>query len=161
MNPNIYTSRRYSLPLKTKLYLVPTLSLADNGVARQAQEALVKDITPEKMKKLFPPNTNPSFDHGTSVFQHSMSGQYLPFLSNQVLESAWPELHMDRKVRRDEFKAQMANTNIPPEELVRNRIFLSLQDMVPATLAITRAMPGGDNALTRFRSASEEEIERT
>lgn len=160
-NPNIYTSRRYSLPLRTKLYLVPTLSLSDNGVAREAQETLVKDITPEKMKNLFPPNTNPSFDHGTSVFQHSMSGQYLPFLSNQVLESAWPELHMDRKVRRDEFKAQMANTNIPAEELVRNRIFLSLQDMVPATLAITRAIPGGDNALTRFKSVSEEEIERT
>lgn len=113
------------------------------------------------MKKLFPPNTNPSFDHGTSVFQHSMSGQYLPFLNNQVLESAWPELRMDRKEKREAFEEQMSHDDIPPEELTRNRIFLRLQNRVAGTLGITKIIPGGENALIRFKSAAEEEIELT
>lgn len=159
MNRNTCRTVRYLLANKTKLYLAPTLSMADSQEARQQQEALVKEMTPESMKKLFPPNTNPSFDHGTSVFQHSMSGQYLPFLNNQVLESAWPELEMSRKKRRAKFKAQMAHSDIPPEELTRNRIFLNLHDMVAGTLHLTRKIPGGEDALIRFKSAAEEEIE--
>lgn len=161
MNPNSCRSFRYKLPVQVRLFLVPSLSASDNEAARQAHETLVKEITPESMKRLFPPNTNPSLDHMTSVLQYSMSRKYLPFLSNQVLESAWPELDMDRKKTREAFKEQMAHADIPQAELTRNRIFLELQDRVAATLAITKSLPTGENALVRFKSASEEDIELT
>lgn len=49
----------------------------------------------------------------------------------------------------------------PPEELKRNRMFLALQDMVGSSLTVTRKLPGGENALTRFKSVTEEEVEST
>ncbi len=49
--------------------------------------------------------------------------------------------------------------NTPVEELTRNRMFLALQKMLDSTLDVTRAFPGGENALIRFKSVAEEEIE--
>lgn len=51
--------------------------------------------------------------------------------------------------------------NSPEEELKRNRMFLALQDMVGNSLTVTRKLHGGENALTRFKSVAEEEVEST
>lgn len=97
----------------------------------------------------------------TSPGQHSMASEYLPFLNNQLLESAWPELKLSRKEYREDFRQQMADygASSPPEELKRNRMFPALQDMVGSSLAVTRKLSGGENALTRFKSVAEEEVE--
>ncbi|PLV54493.1 lipase family protein [Erwinia sp. B116] len=161
MNPN--TCRRYSyrLPIKAKLFLVPSLSESENQQAKQAQERLVKAYPVDDMQRLFPRNTNPSFDHLTNPMRHSMASEYLPFLNNQLLELAWPQLAMQRKKNREAFKQQMKKyaMQAPEEELMRNKIFLDLQSMLSTTLDITHKLPGGENALTRFKSEAEEKVE--
>lgn len=98
----------------------------------------------------------------TSPGQHSMASQYLPFLNNQLLESAWPELKLSRKEYREDFRLQMADYGVssPPEELKRNRMLLALQDMVGSSLTVTRKLPGGENALTCFKSVGRKKLNR-
>ncbi|KAG6337447.1 hypothetical protein ID866_1658 [Astraeus odoratus] len=162
---NSHTCRRVSSSdmHKVKLFLVPSLSEAENAEAKEAQEAFVREFPAADIQKVFPRNTNPNFDHMTSPGQHSMASEYLPFLNNQLLESAWPELKLSRKEYREDFRQQMADygASSPPEELKRNRMFLDLQDMVGSSLTVTRQLPGGENALTRFKSVAEEEVEST
>lgn len=162
---NSHTCRRLSSSdmHKVKLFLVPSLSEAENAEAKEAQEAFVREFPAADIQKVFPRNTNPNFDHMTSPGQHSMASEYLPFLNNQLLESAWPELKLSRKEYREDFRQQMADygASSPPEELKRNQMFLALQDMVGSSLTVTRKLPGGENALIRFKSVTEEEVEST
>jgi type VI secretion system protein VasL len=161
---NSHTCRLSSSDMhKVKLFLVPSLSEPENAEAKEAQEAFVREFPTADFQKVFPRNTNPNFDHMTSPGQHSMASEYLPFLNNQLLESAWPELKLSRKEYREDFRQQMADNGAssPPEELKRNQMFLALQDMVGSSLTVTRKLPGGENALTRFKSVAEEEVEST
>ena len=72
---------------------------------------------------------------------------------------------MERK-RQRQFFAEKLNQAISPEsntsenEVSRNRLFLSLQDMLPATLLISESDDTWKNALTRFKNVAEEEIEK-
>ncbi|QEW33885.1 lipase family protein [Erwinia billingiae] len=161
MNPNTCRRMSYGLPLKAKLFLVPSLSESDNQQAKQAQVQLAKAYSAEDMQRIFPRNTNPAFDHITNPMRHSMASEYLPFLNNQLLESAWPQLVMQRKKNREAFQHQMEKfaNQAPKEELMRNKIFLDLQNMLSTTLDITHKLPGGENALIRFKSVSGEEVE--
>lgn len=161
MNPNTCRRLSYTLPAKARLFLVPSLSEAENDKAKQAQETFIRKYPKEDIERIFPRNTNPSFDHMTNPVRHSMAKEYLPFLNNQLLESAWPELKMLRKSRREIFIRQMEQyaENTPEEELTRNRIFIGLQEGVHRTIEITKALPCGENALARFKSVVEEEIE--
>ncbi|WP_262749801.1 lipase family protein [Enterobacter quasiroggenkampii] len=162
---NSHTCRRLSSSdmHKVKLFLVPSLSEPENAEAKEAQEAFVREFPTADFQKVFPRNTNPNFDHMTSPGQHSMASEYLPFLNNQLLESAWPELKLSRKEYREDFRQQMADygASSPPEELKRNQMFLALQDIIGSSLTVTRKLPGGENALIRFKSVAEEEVEST
>lgn len=161
MNPNTCRRLSYSLPAKARLFLIPSLSEDENNRAKQAQENFIRKYPKDDIERIFPRNTNPSFDHMTNPIRHSMAKEYLPFLNNQLLESAWPELQMVRKSRREIFNRQMERyaQNTPEEELTRNRIFLGLQEEFHRALVLTKALPCGENALTRFKSVAEEEIE--
>lgn len=161
MNPATCRRLRYSQLYKIKLFLVPSLAETENEEAKEAQEAFIREFPLADIQKIFPRNTNPTFDHMTNPGRHSMAKEYLPFLNNQLLESAWPELKLSRKTYRDDFRQQMVQygKDAPPEELKRNRMFLALQDMMGNTLDVTRKLPGGENALVRFRSVTEEEVE--
>jgi hypothetical protein len=161
MNPATCRRLSYSQQYKVKLFLVPSLGDTENEEAKEAQEAFVREFPLADIQKVFPRNTNPTFDHLTNPGRHSMAKEYLPFLNNQLLESAWPELKLSRKKYREDFRQQMVQygASAPPEELKRNRMFLALQDMLGNTLAVTRKLPGGDNALVRFKSVAGEEVE--
>lgn len=161
MNPNTCHRISYSLPRTARLFLVPSLSEAENEEAKEAQKKFIRKYPAEDIERVFPRNTNPKFDHFTNPSRHSMANEYLPFLNNQLLESAWPELNMRRKMKRDDFGQQMKQYagHTPAEELTRNQMFLDLQDMLSSTLNITKEIHGGENALVRFKSVAEEEIE--
>ncbi len=160
---NSHTCRRlsYRQMHKVKLFLVPSLAETENEEAKEAQEAFIREFPLADIQKIFPRNTNPAFDHMTNPGRYSMAKEYLPFLNNQLLESAWPELKLSRKTDRDDFRQQMVDygASSPPEELKRNRMFLAVQDMLGNTLGVTKALPRGENALSRFKSVTEEEVE--
>jgi type VI secretion system protein VasL len=161
MNPSTCRRLSYSLPRKAKLFLVPSLSETENEEAKEAQEAFIREYPKEDIQRVFPRNTNPNFDHMTNPMRHSMANEYLPFLNNQLLESAWPELTLQRKKKREMFKQQMTQyaDKSPVEELTRNRMFFALQEMLGSSLEITNMLPGGESALIRFKSITREEVE--
>ncbi|PYG48010.1 lipase (class 3) [Pantoea sp. AG1095] len=161
MNPNTCRRLKYSQQYKVKLFLVPSMAETESEEAKEAQEAFISEFPMADIQKIFPRNTNPAFDHASNPARHSMVKEYLPFLNNQLLEIADPERKLSRKTYRADFRQQMDTfgDSSPPEELKRNRMFLALQDMVGNSLIITRKYPGGENALIRFKSVAEEEVE--
>lgn len=74
-----------------------------------------------------------------------MAHRYLPYIHNQVLELANPELPMTRKEMREKFKEELeeASGRANQDELKRNREFLALQDMLPVALRRTQAEETG------------------
>lgn len=161
MNRDICRRLSYAQQYETKLYLVPSLGEMESEQAKKAQEEFIREFPLTDIQKVFPRNTNPALDHLPNPGLHSMSKGYLPFLNNQLLELAWPELELSRKKERERFKEQMhkSGDKSPPEEMKRNQMFLALQDMMSVTLDITRELPTGENALIRFKSVSGEDIE--
>lgn len=163
----LYCRRETSpLPYKVKLFLVPSLAKLANEQARANQEALMKE---DSLDDLFPSNTNPLLDSFTNPINHSMSDMYVPYLNNELLEASWPELELQRKLARQKLKEQMQQytnrndtdqTRIPPKREARDKCFLGMQELVSSTLNITKSIPGGENALIRFRSKAREEMER-
>ncbi|WP_232799367.1 hypothetical protein [Proteus vulgaris] len=123
----------------------------------------------DNLDDLFPSNTNPLLDSFTDPRNHSMSGMYVPYINNELLEASWPELELQRKLNRQKFKEQIQQytnrndtdqTRIPPERVARDKCFLGMQESVAITLNITKSIPGGKNALIRFSSKAKEEMER-
>ncbi|EGO4193979.1 hypothetical protein QS067_002834 [Escherichia coli] len=78
--------RRLSVSQQYKT--VPSLAKVENEEAKEAQEAFARKFLAADIQRIFPRNTNPRMDHMPSPFSHSMAGEYLPFLNNQLLESA-------------------------------------------------------------------------
>ncbi|WP_109400731.1 hypothetical protein [Proteus sp. TJ1640] len=122
----------------------------------------------DNLDDLFPSNTNPLLDSFTNPMNHSMSGMYVPYLNNELLEASWPELELQRKLARQKFKEQIQQytnrndtdqTRISPKRVARDKCFLGMQELVSSTLNITKSIPGGENALIRFRSKAMEEYE--
>ncbi|MCW9689298.1 lipase family protein [Proteus terrae] len=165
----LYCRRQTSpLPYKVKLFLVPSLAKLDNEQARANQEALMEEYSLDDYENLFPSNTNPLLDSFTNPMNHSMSGMYVPYINNELLEASWPELELQRKLNRQKFKEQIQQytnrndtdqTRIPPKRVARDKCFLDMQESVAITLNITKSIPGGENALIRFRSKAMEEYE--
>ncbi len=166
----LYCRRQTSpLPYKVKLFLVPSLAKLDNEQARANQEALMEEYSLDDYENLFPSNTNPLLDSFTNPMNHSMSGMYVPYINNELLEASWPELELQRKLNRQKFKEQIQQytnrndtdqTRIPPKRVARDKCFLDMQESVAITLNITKSIPGGENALIRFSSKAREEMER-
>lgn len=165
-NPSSCRTLTYPLPIKVKLFLVPSIAKLENQQAHLNQEFFMKEHDINDIQRFFPPNTNPLLDSFTNPKNHSMSGMYVPYLNNELLEASWPEIQLKRKLKRLEFIEQMEqnshrhdNAGISPEELERDKAFLNMQKLVSSTLNITKSIPGGENALIRFRSKAMEEYE--
>jgi len=146
----------------TKLFLAPSLNEECLKSTGEHQAAFIQCLDPASLKKTFPQNTNPTLNGiGTDPRSHSMAHRYLPYIHNQVLELADPELEMSRKnmrtLFREEVEKSAAYSN--QDEVERNREFLALQDMLPVTLNRTRAEETGRNALIRFAEVTDEDVE--
>lgn len=146
-----------------KLYLVPSLNDECLKTTGDHQAAFIQCLNPASLEKTFPKNTNPTLDGlGTDPRSHSMAHRYLPYIHNQVLELANPALPMSRKEMRERFIREIdagASGQGNPDEVQRNRQFISLQNMLPVALQRTQEEETGKNALLRFAAVTEEEVE--
>lgn len=146
-----------------KLFLVPSLNDECLNATGEHQAKFIGCLDVASLRNTFPRNTNPSLDGLLSnPLSHSMAHRYLPYIHNQVLELANPDLPMSRKEKRAEFSQEIekgASAQGNQDEIQRNREFIALQDMLPVTLNRTRSEETGKNALIRFAAVTEEEIE--
>jgi hypothetical protein len=146
-----------------KLFLVPSLNDECLKSTGEHQAAFIQCLNPASLENAFPKNTNPALDGLVSnPFSHSMAHRYLPYIHNQVLELADPELPMSRKEIRERFKEEVdkgASQNANEDEVKRNREFLALQDMLPIALQLTQSEETGKNSLIRFAAVTEEDVE--
>lgn len=153
-----YNTIARRLPQKAKLYLVPSLSPADDQQAEQVQERLTTSLNTESRARFFPPNGNPKAGRVLGLDNHFMSN-YQPYIHNQLLESLDPEREplLERQVQRQKFEQQMKDHygSIPEDEFVRNRVFLDLQNQLDQALRITQQAEGGTQALQRFEAVAD------
>ncbi|AYA09776.1 MULTISPECIES: lipase family protein [Rahnella] len=146
-----------------KLFLVPSLNEECLNATGEHQAKFIGCLDTVNLRKTFPRNTNPELDGLLSnPSSHSMAHRYLPYIHNQVLELANPDLEMDRKEKRAEFRQEIEATakgSANQDEVQRNQEFIALQDMLPVALTRTRSEDVGKNALLRFAAVTEEEVE--
>ncbi len=162
-SPNITVA--YKSKSIAKLYLVPSLNESISCLSEEEQKTFIHCLDPNSLNHYFPKNSNPNLDSLTNPMNHLMSSQYMPFVNNQLIELIDTNRSLERKRKRQLF-AEKLNQAISPEsntsknEVSRNRLFLSLQDMLPATLLISESDDAWKNALTRFKNVAEEAIEK-
>ncbi|MGE4335748.1 MAG: lipase family protein [Pigmentiphaga sp.] len=152
-----HTTLTRLLPIKTKLFLVPSLSQADSERACKAQQDFKACLDAQSLQRYFPQGRNAKPGRVVGLVNHFM-GEYQPFLYNQLIECINPERMQERQDNRRQFKAQMdANAElIPEDELTRNRTFLDLQNLVGHSLNTARQCEGGADALQRLDGIAEE-----
>ncbi|HGL4548764.1 TPA: lipase family protein [Klebsiella aerogenes] len=161
---NPYMSIREISFDKCKLYLVPELNEQMFCTTAEEQNKFVKCLSPESLRHYFPKNTNPDLDSLTNPANHSMSNKYMPFINNELIELVDPERQMERKMKRGKFSRTVNNAlksteNTSKNEVERNKVFLSLQEMMPKTLEISKTESNWVNALVRFKNTAKEEYE--
>ncbi|MGL4430120.1 MAG: lipase family protein [Silvania sp.] len=161
---NPYMSIREISFDKCKLYLVPELNEQMFCTTAEEQNKFVKCLSPESLRHYFPKNTNPDLDSWTNPANHSMSNKYMPFINNELIELLDPERQMERKMNREKFSRTVDNAsksteNTSKNEVERNEIFLSLQEMMPKTLGVSKTESNWVNALVRFKNTAKEEYE--
>ncbi|CNL12116.1 Predicted lipase [Yersinia mollaretii] len=157
---------KQKLSYTAKLYLVPALAEVMAQSAGQEQKSLVNVLTQKDLEDYFPRHNNPDRDHITSIFKHFMTA-YMPYINNKLLDmldaaglSGGHKFHEHRDTR-ERFAKQLANKKevIPVQEFKRNSLFLSLEDLLPQTLTVTKFMSGGTEALERFAAYGKEDVE--
>lgn len=147
-----------------KLYLVPSLNMEYLLSSGERQKSFIQSIGKSSLEAVFPHNSNPTL-YGllSSPWSHSMAHRYLPYIHNQVLELADPSRNLMRKENRNEFVNSMGlaaeSGSCDQNELQRNKIFMKLQNMLPATLNLTLSGVTGQNALARYANVTEEVVE--
>lgn len=161
---NPYMSIREISFDKCKLYLVPELNEQMFCTTAEEQNKFVKCLSPESLRHYFPKNTNPDLNSWTNPANHSMSNKYMPFINNELIELVDPERQMERKLNREKFSRTVYNAsksteNTSKNEVERNKVFLSLQGMMPKTLGISKTEINWVNALVRFKNTAKEEYE--
>lgn len=150
------TTVAWVLPRRASLYLVPSISEADDQALEQIQGRFCASLCAESKAKLFPPNTNVKVPGAPNIFDHFMKW-YQPNIHNQLLESISPERMVNRIKDRQKFIDQMEEYrfHIPADELERDRLFLDLHNRVGSALRVTRDELGGTEALERFDSVAD------
>ncbi|MBD8194641.1 lipase family protein [Pseudomonas fluorescens] len=148
----------YELPIKAKLYLVPSLSEDSDQQAEQATQRLNTSLTAESRARFFPRYSLPTTWRMPRIGDHYMS-QYQPYIHNQLLESIDAERDplLERQIERHKFEQQIKDYygSIHADELARSRIFLDLQALVDQALHVTQQMEGGAEALQRFNAIAD------
>ena len=154
------------LPEKVKLYLVPSMALQEAKQSGQDQKAFKASLTNEDLKAFFPEGMNPNRGVPADVGNHLLTS-YMPYINNKLLGLAYEKGLSDGKAFTEHadkvasFHLQMDHYSgeIPKEEFDRNKNFLSLEGLLKNSLSSTLSAASGTDALKRFSSYGEEDIE--
>ena len=154
------------LPLKVKLYLVPSLAEQEAQDAGKSQREFKTTLTKDDMKEFFPDGTNSSRGVALNILNHLMTS-YLPYINNKLLELIdSQELSKSKHFTEhadniNKFRLQMSEniSDIPKDEFKRNEFFLSLENLLNHSLKTTISMVSGSDTLERFGKYGEEDIE--
>ncbi|MGV3347001.1 lipase family protein [Enterobacteriaceae bacterium LUAb1] len=157
---------RKSLPIKAKLYLVPTLAEQEMQQAGQKQQEFKASLTQTDLTNFFPKGSNPDRGVNINIFEHFMTS-YMPYMYNKVLELidnagiVEKRTFTEHRYNVDSFREQMAENknDIPANELSRNEIFLNIEGLLGVSLTPTLSMPSGNDILLRFAQYGEEVME--
>lgn len=154
-----HTTISRPLPVKAKLFLVPSLSETDDEQLRTAQQRYAASLTAESRDRYFPKGRNAKRGNLLGLRNHFM-GKYQPYIFGQLIESINPERMQKRQESRRQLEAQMLQHGgqMPEDELLRDRLFLELQGLVGMTLECTRQIEGGLEALKRFEAVAEDDL---
>ena len=146
------------LPIRTKLYLVPSLGPEADEQAKSTQVRMMRSLTAQQRESYFPRYGNPKKGGVLGIGNHFM-GEYQPYMHNQLLESLNPARDplLDRQQQRKKFMDQLNehHLDIPEEERQRNQAFLELQQLLGQALTVTQDTVGGGEALLRFDSLAD------
>lgn len=154
------------LPIKAKLYLVPVLASQDMQDAGRKQRKLKKSLVQSNLNDLFPEGNNHSRGFDITFSDHFMTS-YMPYINNKILELIDNEGLVEKRnfiehlYSVDLFKEQMREneSEIPQEELERNKIFLNIEGLLSVSLSSILSNHEGSIALARFARYTEEVIE--
>ncbi|MBD9642632.1 lipase family protein [Pantoea sp. PNT02] len=165
-NPAGCISIRRLLPLKTKIYLVPSLAEQEMQDAGKNQKEFIESLTKVDLREYFPKGGNPERGANIKVYEHFMTS-YMPFINNKLLElidkSGITERRtfVEHSYNVDLFKKQMKeNVNeIPVKEYVRNEILLNIEGLLDVSLSPMLSLSSGINSLVRYANYGGEVIE--
>lgn len=154
------------LPIKAKLYLVPSLSDQEMQTAGRKQKEFRKSLTASKLEEIFPDGQNPDRGVDLTFGDHFMTS-YMPYMNNKLLELIDNEGMVESRnftehlYNVDRFKEQMSEhkDEIPEKEYERNEMFLDIEGLLKASLSPTLSESYGNDALVRFAIYGDEVIE--
>lgn len=157
---------RKKLPIKVKLYLVPSLSEANVQNAGKEQKIFNQGLTEEDIKVFFPAGMNPDRGSALNVFDHFMTS-YIPYVNNKLLELVGEKglgkgkTFTEHAENVDKFKFQMEKelNELSLAEVKRNKNFLILEGLLKSNLDSTCSDIIGGRSLERFAKYSEEGME--
>lgn len=162
---NCMTIRKI-LPLRVKLYLVPSILERKIMEAGCEQKKFKQSLTQYDMKEFFPEGTNP--DRGLAInLPHHFMKSYVTYINNKLLEIISAKglgngrVFIEHADNVKAFRKQMldANAEIPEYEFGRNNVFLELDDLLEMALQPTDSISSYRVALERFAHYGEEGIE--
>ncbi|WPM86198.1 hypothetical protein QNH14_17190 [Apirhabdus apintestini] len=154
------------LPIKAKLYLVPSLSDQEMQTAGRKQKEFRRSLTASKLEEIFPEGQNPDRGADLTFGDHFMTS-YMPYMNNKLLELIDNEGLVENRnftehlYNVDRFKEQMSEhkDEIPEKEYERNEMFLDIEGLLKASLSPTLSESYGNDALVRFAIYGDEVIE--
>ncbi|AYA09913.1 MULTISPECIES: lipase family protein [Rahnella] len=158
---------RKRLPLSVTLYLAPCLAEGSALAAGEQQKEFKNKLTREDLLEFFPKGTNPARGTALNIFKHFMTS-YMPYINNKLLELIYQEelslgdSFSEHQDRIEAFKNQINEnlTEIPENELKRNRLFLELEELLKVSITPTLSSEKGNIIMQRFSLYGEEEIEQ-
>ncbi|MGE4340165.1 MAG: hypothetical protein AB7E55_30060 [Pigmentiphaga sp.] len=123
--------------------------------ALAVQQRYITSLTPESRERYFSNGRNAKPGNLLGLRNHFM-GKYQPYLYGQLVESINPSRMQERQEDRRKLENQMIEYEelMPKDERVRDRLFLNLQSLLGTTLACTRQIEGGRDALERFEAVA-------
>jgi hypothetical protein len=148
-----YNTIKTRLPERPNLYVVPSLSSAENDQAEQSQRALMRCLTPGDRARFFQPHKNLKPGGLLGIGNHMM-GEYMTHITHRLLAAINPKrvplLAAQKGIKRFEQQMDKYSNSSPEHEHRRNIWLLSMHQKAESALTVTQKAEGGVEALLRL-----------
>jgi hypothetical protein len=148
-----YNTIKTRLPERPNLYVVPSLSSAENDQAEQSQRALMSCLTPGDRARFFQPQKNLKPGGLLGIGNHMM-GEYMTHITHRLLAAINPKrvplLAAQKGIKRFEQQMDKYSNSSPEHEHRRNTWLLSMHQKAESALTVTQEAEGGVEALLRL-----------